>query len=404
MDATGRPSQQLINAQKELARRRRAAGIAHPVSGGQWAEVSSQWVEGCAPSPLPAQPGAALVGPTATPPGERAVRLAPTLAGHCLDKKNRRAGAALDGPYRLYKILGALDAQGRGWLANSKVEPLLTRKDSTLYVYGRRQYKIILRRGEGLFWNRVKVNGGVRIRLVARAKLAAALGAGRLHGREVEMPLRYLLGAGRGRQADVNAALYAAVHTGRLRPDRSRSGQAKPRPVSRSTLRDLSGCSRYRQRSYEKRMQIRVRANVHIMGAHSEYELQRARQYHGLPAYKHIDHQGAINRRQRGAAYIALRLPNSYQVPESFAAVGSRRQRTINRLLDGLCHMGSGGSGEEGIVRLYHRDGAMAARAYQRDQETPAYWPMTHRANSGLWQVFGQRGKLAGSQRSGARG
>lgn len=388
MDATNRPSQQLINAQKELARRRQMAGVSYrpPAAASVIREQSTVDSQRTTDNDLQfPTPSSAFRIPHSINP--KSIRIAPTLAAFCLDRKHRHNGAALDGPYRLYKILQALDHNGRGWLANQDIEPLLTKKESQFYIYGRRQLKTILRRGEGLFWNRVKSQGHVRIRLVSRARLISILSPGsRLRGREVEIPLSYLLGSGRGRQADVNAALYAAVHAGRLHRDKGRSGETKPRPISRARLNELSGCSNYRQRSYERRMDITVQRNIHILGTHDDYDLERARRHFGLPAYKHTDHKGKINRHRRGAAYNAVRLPNSYHLPDAITIVNSRRLRTINRFLDGLCHLGSGGSDREAIVRLYHRDVVTAVRAAQKDQEAPAYWPMTGSGATRLWQ------------------
>jgi hypothetical protein len=414
MDATTRPSQQLINAQKELARRRQMAGIStpvRPVTSDQCSVISDQSAANNQQSRgnvaklqsgKVAIPHSTFQIPHSNHPTSKIrnpkshVRISPTLAAHCLDRQNRTNGATLDAPYRLYKILGALDKDGRGWLANSEVEPLLTQKESPYYIYGRRQLKIILRRGEGLFWQRVKSKGQLRIRLVSRAKLLEALSPGsRLRGREVEIPLTYLLGSGRGRQADANAALYAAVQAGHLRPDQSPSGSIKPRPISRARLQELAGCSTYRQRSYERRMNITVERNIHILGDHSDYELQRARRHFGLPAYKHTDHGGKIDRHRRGAAYIAVRLPNSYHLPDAITIVNSQRQRTINRALDGLCHMGSGGSDREAIVHLYHRDAATAVRAVERNQHTPAYWTIAQNGRTRLWQNLGASGEVA---------
>ena len=384
MKATSGPSQQLINAQKELARRRQMAGVSYrpptavSVDSVQSAVNSQQLT---ASNQQSTGNGRQIRNPKSE------IRISPTLAAHCLNKNHRYNGHTLDAPYRLYKILQALDQDGRGWLANQDVESLLTKKESPFYIYGRRQLKTILRRGSGLFWNRVKSHGQVRIRLVSRARLISKLSPGsRLRGREVEIPLSCLLGSGRGRQADANAALYAAVHAGRLRPAKSRSGKMKPRPISRARLGELSGCSSYRQRSYEQRMKITVQRNIHILGLHNEYELERARRHFGLPAYKHTDYQGKINRHRQGAAYIAVRLPNSYHLPDAFRVVNSHRLRTINRFLDGLCHLGSGGSDREEIVRLYHRDVATAVRAAQDDRSTPAYWPMMGSGGAQLWQ------------------
>ncbi len=245
MDATGRPSQQLLNAQKELARRRRMASVNRPVCTAQFAlrcaDAASVFGEQLPVgreqlsvdeknSPVPSSRFSTTGSALHVPNSQSQVRISPTLAAHCLNRRHRHNNAALDGPFRLYKVLGALDREGRGWLSSSDVEAALTKKESAAYIYGRRQLKSILRRGEGLFWQRVKSKGRVRIRLVSRAKVAQALGCGRLRGQEVEIPLSYLLGSGRGRQAAVNAALYTAVHAGHLRRDRARSGQKRRAP------------------------------------------------------------------------------------------------------------------------------------------------------------------------------
>jgi hypothetical protein len=300
-----------------------------------------------------------------------------------LNKETRQQSFSLDGPYRLYKILQTLDRQGRGWLSNQMVTTALCTKDNATYIYGTRQLKIMLRRGEGLFWNRVKSQGAVRIRLVSRGKIAGLLGCGRLRGKEISFPLSYLLGSGKGRQADVNAALYAAIHAGELQ------GKKGPNPISRARLEKLTGCSAYRQRSYEGRSGIRAKANIHIIGPYSDYQLTRLRLQQRLPAYKHTDYLGLINRHRRGADYIAVRLPNSYQIPDSFAVIQSRRQQTTNRFLDGLCHMGSGGSEEEEIVRLFHQDPATAVRARSQDPDNKAFWPISARKGARLWRAVG---------------
>jgi hypothetical protein len=196
---------------------------------------------------------------------------------------------------------------------------------------------------------------------VSRLKVAGRLLGDRLRGQEVEFPLQQILGHGRGRQATANAAFYSAIHAGRVQP-----GQEKKRPISRARLRDVSGCSNYRQRQYEARMSIDVASHVTILGRYSAYKLERAKLHERLPAYKHIDFQGKINRHQRGAEYVARRLPNSYQPPAKFTVVTSRRQRTMNRELGGLCHMGSEGSDSSDYVRLFHENAANAIRSFER--------------------------------------
>ena len=281
MAAADRPSQALLNAQKELEKRRLLAGISYrPPQVPSSNRAQPGWLAVPTAASLPQT----TTSPTKPVPAQAEVRLSPTLAAYCLDKKHRHQGHALDAPYRLYKILQTLDQGGRGWLANSFVGAALTRKESPRYIYGRRQLKNILQRGEGLFWQRAKSKGELRIRLVARAKVASQLLDGRLRGQEVSFPLQHLLGSGRGRQAAVNAALYTAVHAGQI----TRKGKAGP--ISRARLRDISGCSSYRQRRYEKHMGITIATHIHILGRHSEYDLQRARRHQGLPAYKHTDY------------------------------------------------------------------------------------------------------------------
>jgi len=380
MNGANRPSQALLNAQKELNRRRRLADVSYrpPVSPATDPILPERLLQqeatpACAPSP------SATLAPNTT------LRVSPTIAANCLDKVHRHRGAALDGPYRLYKILGALDGPGRGWLANRAVEHTLTSKDGPCYIYGRRRLKTMLKRGEGLFWNRVKSEGEVRIRLVARVKVAHLLGCGRLRGREVQLPLKSLLGHGRGRQADVNAILYASIHAGQI------NHKKEAQPITRNSIRHISGCSPYRQRDYERRAGVRVETNIRILGPYSDYNLARARQYTNLPAYKHLDYRGKINRHQRGAAYLAVRLPNTYIIPDTFKVSHSRRQRTLNRLLDGLCHTGSGGSAREDFVHLYHRDAVTAVRSFTRDPKTTAYWPLVCAKGKGtsLWRTVG---------------
>jgi hypothetical protein len=386
VNVADKPSQALLNAQKELEKRRCLAGVTyHPPRHSGSERAQPGWlilpVEALATvyTKKVALPAAS---PTESSLADAGVRVAPTLAAHCLDKDHRYRGNPLDAPYRLYKILQALDHQGRGWLTNNLVETTLTSKASRHYIYGRRQLKNILQRGEDLFWQRVKSKGQLRIRLVARAKVARRLLDDRLRGREVSFPLLHLLGSGRGRQAAVNAALYTAVHAGQI----ARKGRTGP--ISRAKLRDISGCSSYRQRHYEKRMGITVTSNLHILGRHSAYKLQQARIHEGLPAYKHTDYRGKINRHRRGAHYIARRLPNSFSTPETFTVIHSQRQRTMNRQLGGLCLMGSEGSDSGKYVRFFHENVVSAVRSFNGDPQITAYCPLSKGTKTQLWRTI----------------
>lgn len=376
-----RPSQALLNAQKELEKRRQLAGVSYlPPRQTRLGQFDATWLRQPVETLLPAEVDKNTPAPLIDPGSNQAVvRVAPSLAAWCLDKDHRYRKHSLDGPYRLYKILQVLDQKGRGWLTNLFVEATLTNKKSRYYIYGRRQLKNMLSRGEGLFWRRAKSKGELRIRLISRAKVASQLLATRLRGQEVHIPLRHMLGHGRGRQAAVNAALYAAVHAGQIQR------QGKSTPISRARLRDVSGCSDYRQRQYERRMGITITHHIHVLGRYNEYNFQRTRLTQGLPTYRHIDYLGKINRHQRGADYIARRLPNSYHVPSTFAVIHSRRQRTMNRHLVGLCHMGSEGSDRSKYVRLFQDNVTAAVQSSDRNPNTTVFWAVAKGSRSQLW-------------------
>ena len=182
MDAAGNPSQLLLNAQKELQKRRQLAGITyHPPCPAGDASLTLDWLKKLSPSP--ADPSINVEGRSTPAHPKQAqgdkqhqgncqtrgfdhkniietnVRVSPTIAAACLNHDQQHNGFALDGPYRLYKILQILDKYGRGWLDYQTVSTVLTAKKSPSFIYGKRQLKIMLRRGEGLFWQRVKSAG-----------------------------------------------------------------------------------------------------------------------------------------------------------------------------------------------------------------------------------------------------
>lgn len=311
------------------------------------------------------------------------VHIAPTLAGFMLDLNNRRHGAPLFGPYRLYSALRGLDQAGRGWLDYHAVKAQLTRKNEVCYLYGPRRFKEVLRQGEGLFWHRVKANGAVRIRLVARYKIAQHT-CGRLQGREVVVTLRDLVGTGAGQETSVKAALYAAIQTG-LR--------AEPWQICRDKKAMVTGCSHYRQRAYEQRAGIGVQRNIQVIGLYSHERLIEA-MFAGVDpvqsnvVYKHIDKKGVIDPHRPGASYVVRLLPNTYRLPDGmFSVVMSRRQRAMNRQMADLCIMSDGGSRVEPIVRVFHDNARQAFAAQEKHPDNLALFPIRTGVRVGLWRA-----------------
>lgn len=366
MPPQAEPSFALLNAQKELARRRKLAGIKSRLSTERKPDAQQQQT---APIIFPQSQDK-----TDTPVAEStatAVRIFPSLATYCLDPQNKHNDARLDGGYRLYKLLQALDTDGRGWLALSAVKVALCDAKSETRVFGRRRLNELLRRGEGLFWRRTSgKRGHVSIRLVGRKKLAAAT-CGRLSGREVEIPLAQLQGS----QADANAALYAAFHASRTAT-----------PVSRAALVGLTGCSPERQRAYEKRAKIATHRHVQIIGKWSDYLYGQTVERDGIGhAYKLTDLHGKVNRHAPGAAYVAAQLPNSFEAPKNYRVLGINRTRAVNRA--NLCTMGS--EGNDDLKRVFYDSPGAAVKTI--GSQGVAFWKQEGNGRTGLWMTFGTR-------------
>jgi hypothetical protein len=116
----------------------------------------------------------------------------------------------LTAPGRLWLLLRLLDREGEGRLRIVVVEEAITNPDSPHRLCGQRQLRNLLKAGEGLFWTRDREWLWLR----SAAKVAYGLGATRLTGRPVALPLSVLLGG----IGDFRAQLYAAFHSGRANP------------------------------------------------------------------------------------------------------------------------------------------------------------------------------------------
>lgn len=318
-------------------------------------------------------------------------RIAPSLAAYCLDYNNGR----FDAPYRLYEVIRAIDTTRRGALSFALIRDTLTRRDSGLYLYGRRRLLEVLRRGEGLFWHRShNSRGDLVVWVHGRARVAAVLGV-TLRGREVLLPVTALVAGdvdhGRGRQANANAALYATFHAGRVQL-RSKNklvqaaelgalGKLKTlpvNPISRQKLIGAAGVSKYRQRSYERRAGIVTGRNFQVVEV-SDHTIDRAK-YQDIPVFKFTDHIGAIG--PKGAKYGARRLPNTYHAPDSVGPLFSQRTHKLNEAADRLRisvfgddATSSPNAGQQTVTfnRVFYQEGKAAIRAWEREGKT-LYW------------------------------
>jgi hypothetical protein len=240
-----------------------------------------------------------------------------------------------------------------------------------------RYLRQLLAAGEGLFWRQDK-QGKVWLR--GQAKVAASLGLRRLNGRAVELPLSVLFQP----IGELRAHLYASFHSGR--------GE-EAGPISRETLRDLSGVSPRSQQDYEKRARVEARPCLAVGLAATAVAVQEYAWQHGPAAFPFTDRRGRFG--GPGQVHQARRLPNRYRGPHP---VGGKPRR-LNRQLAGLCHQGDAGNGRwrfeaagggEGGQR-YYPQGAAAARGWTGSGgRSWVYWPERGSRQRGvlLWHTL----------------
>ncbi|HMT20817.1 MAG TPA: hypothetical protein PKE20_06150, partial [Promineifilum sp.] len=216
------------------------------------------------------------------------LKLYPDIALGMLREERTAAG-------RVWLLLRALDAPGRGMVSLDDARAALCGKESPLRLCGWRRLRQLLAEGEGVFWARER--GRVddcplptahsplptahcplptihRLRLFGPARVAVALGVRRLVGRPVGLPLSALLGP----IGDARAHLYAAFHSGRARGipnDELRVTNEEylnsslvtrhsslGMPIARDTLAALSGVCARSQAAYERRAGVAARPNI----------------------------------------------------------------------------------------------------------------------------------------------
>jgi hypothetical protein len=298
------------------------------------------------------------IGPTPQPPETElgTVKIQPDLALGMLQQGVAAAG-------RVWLLLRHLDGDGRGWLALDQVQDHLTGGESPFRICGRRNLRVLLQQGRQIFWLREKVAGGRdRLWLKSTAKVALALGVGRLGSRPVDLPLQVLL-SGMGQ---VRAHFYATFH----------SGRKKSNPISRSRLEEITQVPARSQRCYDRAAKVTRRDNIAVGERFGAGAIQERAWRHGRAVFQLIDHHGRLG--PKGNQYVAWRLPNNYEGPHDPAPIG--RQKKINQEIDLVNRRAQGndlGRANARFVvdRLFHPNGAEAGRTFNRRGKDDAYWP-----------------------------
>ena len=339
------------------------------------------------------------------------LKIYPDIALGMLREERTAAG-------RVWLLLRAIDAPGRGMVDVDDARAALCGKDSPMRLCGWRRLRQLLAEGEGVFWTReqgreprrqtaddrpqqesasdcglssvVRRPPPDRLRLFGPATVAAALGVRRLVGRPVGVPVSALLGP----IGDARAHLYAAFHSGRAKeitnyelritnadagPNSSlvtrqlvgRQESSLGNPIARDTLAALSGACARSQAAYERRAGIVARANIalgeRVAAAEGATPAEQERAWrHGRAMFRLKDYRGRHGR--PGATYLAWRLPNAFGPARGHQARPKGQQKRINRQLADLFTKGMTGNGARPIEKRFHSSAIAASRAAEREQ------------------------------------
>jgi hypothetical protein len=234
--------------------------------------------------------------------------------------------------------------------------------------YSQRHLRNLLQQGDGIYWQRDAFG---RLWLTGAAKVAVRLGITRLQGTRVVIPLGDLT----GKLTRMRTALHAAFHASRNHNN----------PISRSTLRDLTGISERSQREQS-------RAYGGLIDAQANYSLDKVSdsacdQEHAFryqkKSFNFVDTNGKQG--QPGTTYLAHQLPNSYTGRYRTARHG--RKRKINRqLTDNRVMQRARGTGWQQIEPVFYHDGAAVAHAVNRGDGGSLYYRVdSRRTEIGIW-------------------
>ena len=331
------------------------------------------------------------------------VKVYPSVAQGILREGHAAAG-------RVWLLLRHLDENGRGWVTESEAQKQLTTKGSSTYIFCKRQWRNIVRKGTGIFWQ--KENG--RLWLNSVGKTAAALGVWQLNGRPVQLPIFALT----EKIGTVRAHLYATFHSSRTITHAGE--QPQPKPIARESLTAQFNISPRTQRSYERKARVKSHKNYAIGSKETFESAENAAWHHGTAAFPFTDHLGKHGR--PGTSYLAWQLPNHYFGPHQQACRG--QQKRINRELADLFMKGMTGNDNdmvdgknsltaerrrtqrekrknsvfsasprlENIPRRFCDNGRFAAKVYNRNQaEQDVYW---RSPGNNIWHVLEKNSEI----------
>jgi hypothetical protein len=261
---------------------------------------------------------------------------------------------------RVYMLIRAMDKDGRGRVPVSQLRDMFTGPGSPWRIFTTwKRLRQVLNQGEGICWQR-DPDGDLRI--YGPHRIAQALECGRLRGQPVELPVKELL---KGIQA-TKAQFYTCLHSGR--------------PITQKKLRELTGIPQSTQRLYNQVAGVKSQKNICVNDKepYNRENVQRRAWQQGRNVFRFYVRKGKL----RGLAFVAWRLPSSYESGHAVAPKG--RQKKVNQAIALVMNRERGNN--EKVERLYHPDNATAGAAYNRSPEHDHYYPVDSSIISDRWR------------------
>lgn len=231
--------------------------------------------------------------------------------------------------------------------------------------YSQRHLRDLLNRGEGIYWKR---DGFGRLWLTGITKVAERLEVERLQGVRVVIPLADLT----GKLTQMRTALQAAFHVSRKSDN----------PISRATLRDLTGISERSQREQENehRELIDSQANYSLDGVATSISAENHAFRYKQNSFHFTDKREIQGK--SGNIHLAHQLPNSYTA--HYPAASRGRKRKINRQLNRV-NQGARGTDWQQVETVFCGDGAEGVNRFEHGSKEIAYPSCTTKRGSRIW-------------------
>ncbi len=119
---------------------------------------------------------------------------------------------------------------------------------------------------------------------------------------------------------ELNAHLYASFH----------SGRDSQRPISRHTIKSLTGVPWHTQQRYEKLAHVKTTKNYAVGPQFNSRQQEEHLWQHGCATFTYTDYRGLYGR--KGQKYLAWQLPNTYRGPHSRCS--QNKKKLLNCKLD----------------------------------------------------------------------